>query len=58
MSPLGDDGLMSGDEADVERPPICPHCGVTALPRDLSNVIDSMFVCDNADCVAFGEVVD
>lgn len=46
------------DEADDGRAPICPSCGVTALPAELANVIDSGFVCDNADCEAFGEPVD
>ncbi|MGI8757930.1 MAG: hypothetical protein ACR2K0_01320 [Acidimicrobiales bacterium] len=45
-------------EADIERAPICPHCGVTALAAETSNVIDSPFVCDNADCDAFGELVE
>jgi hypothetical protein len=44
-------------DLDVGRAPICPHCGVTALPGDLSNVIDTRFVCDNPDCEAFGESV-
>lgn len=43
------------DEADVDRAPICPYCGVTALPAHLSNVIDSPFVCDNEDCDAYGD---
>jgi hypothetical protein len=30
---------------------------VTALPRDPSNVIDSVFVCDNFDCDAYGDPV-
>lgn len=46
------------DHADEGRAPICPSCGVTALPSELSNVIDSGFVCDNADCEAYGEPVD
>ena len=46
------------DEAEVARAPICPHCGVTALPADTSNVIDGAFVCENPDCEAFGERVD
>ena len=41
----------------MDRAPICPFCGVTALPRDPANVIDTEFVCDNADCDAFGDVV-
>jgi hypothetical protein len=45
------------DDADGGRTPICPHCGVTALPADLSNVIDSGFVCDKAECDGFGEVI-
>jgi hypothetical protein len=44
--------------ADVGRAPICPYCGVTALPGDLAHVIDVHFVCDNADCEAYAEVVD
>ena len=43
--------------ADVGRAPICPSCGVTALPAETVNVLDSGFVCDNADCEAFGESV-
>jgi hypothetical protein len=43
------------DDADVGRAPICPSCGVTALPAHRSNVIDSHFVCDNEGCDAFGE---
>lgn len=46
------------DGADVGRAPICPSCGVTALPAELSNVIDSGFVCENPDCEAFGEPID
>jgi len=45
------------ESADVERAPICPFCGVTALPRDPSNVIDSVFVCENPDCDAYGDLV-
>ncbi len=50
---------MSGwDDADVDRAPICPHCGVTALPAEQANSMDTRFVCENADCEAFGEAVD
>lgn len=45
-------------EEDEGRAPICPACGVTALPAELANVIDSGFVCDNAGCEAYGEPVD
>ena len=31
---------------------------VTALPGELSNVLDSGFVCENPDCEAFGEPID
>ena len=69
----GHDGEMHGDEddedrdgydeadvdlgPDVDRAPLCPSCGVTALPAYQSNVIDSHFVCDNDGCDAFGESV-
>ena len=46
------------DFADDGRAPICPHCGVTALPRDLAHVIDVQFVCDNDECDAYAEVVE
>jgi hypothetical protein len=46
------------DDDDDARAPICPYCGVTALPAELSNVIDAGFVCDNEDCDAFGEPVE
>jgi hypothetical protein len=46
------------DTAEEEgRAPICPYCGVTALPAELSHVLDTDFVCDNADCDAYGESV-
>lgn len=44
-------------DADVDRAPICPACGVTALPAHLSHVIDSDFVCDNDECEGYGEPV-
>ena len=40
------------------RAPICPYCGVTTLPNAPANVIDPAFVCDNADCEAYGEIID
>jgi hypothetical protein len=46
------------DDADIERAPICPACGVTALPAETSNVIGSGFVCENPDCEAFGDAVE
>jgi hypothetical protein len=46
------------DGVDIGRAPICPFCGVTALPAGLAHVIEVGFVCDNADCVAFGEAVE
>lgn len=45
------------DERGSGRAPICPFCGVTALPAHRSNVIDSHFVCDNDECDAFGEAI-
>lgn len=38
------------------RAPICVACGVTALPGSAVGA-DADFVCDNADCEAFGERV-
>ena len=49
-----DDGEDGGGD---DRAPICPYCGVTALPGDLSHVIDTRFVCENPDCEAFGDSV-
>jgi len=53
MASVGDD-----DDADIGRAPICPSCGVTALPAETSNVIDSGFVCENPDCDAFEDAVE
>jgi hypothetical protein len=49
--------MARGDDRDEARAPICPSCGVTALPADPSNVIDTTFVCENPDCEAFGDEV-
>jgi len=46
------------DDVDEGRAPICPYCGVTALPAELSHVLDTDFVCDNAECDAYGERID
>lgn len=43
--------------AGDDQAPICPACGVTALPGSPRHVIDPSFVCDNPDCDAYGEVV-
>jgi hypothetical protein len=45
-------------DPDGGRAPICPYCGVTALPGDAGFVIDTRFVCENPDCEAFGEVIE
>jgi hypothetical protein len=42
---------------DDDRAPICPYCGVTALPGDAGHVLDTRFICENPDCEAFGEEV-
>lgn len=47
----------SDDEEDVGRAPICPTCGVTALPAETANVLDPTFICENPDCDAFGDAV-
>jgi hypothetical protein len=51
-------GMSSSEDADVDRAPICPSCGVTALAAEPANVIDSGFVCENPDCDAYGEAVE
>lgn len=38
------------------RAPLCPACGVTALPGSAVGVEED-FVCDNSGCEAFGEPV-
>lgn len=45
------------DEAEVDRAPICPACGVTALPADPAHVIDPAFLCENPDCESHGQPV-
>ena len=50
--------MSSWEDADVDRAPICPSCGVTALPAEASNVIDSRFICENPDCDAYGEDIE
>jgi hypothetical protein len=47
--------MTDDDEADVERAPICPYCGVTALPGETPG--GSSFICENPDCDAFGDPV-
>ena len=42
---------------DEGRAPICPFCGVTALPGDAGHVLDPRFICENPDCEAFGEAL-
>jgi hypothetical protein len=43
------------DDGDDGRAPICPTCGVTALPADARGA--TRFVCENPDCESFGEAV-
>lgn len=50
--------MSGGDDSDVGRASICSSWGVTALPAETANVIDSGFVCENPDCDAFGEAVE
>jgi hypothetical protein len=45
------------DEDDDGRAPICPFCGVTTLPVEISTVLDPTFVCNNEDCEAIGEEI-
>ena len=39
------------------RAPICPACGVTALPQEGGDPLDGGFVCENPDCESFGDAV-
>jgi hypothetical protein len=48
--------MAEAKKRDKDRAPICPHCGVTALP-DESSPGGDRFVCENPDCPAFGEPV-
>ena len=48
---------MSPPSAAVGRAPICPYCGVTALPSESGSWAEPEVVCENPDCEAFGEVV-
>ena len=50
--------MTAEEHVDVGRAPICPSCGVTALPAETSNVLDCRFICENPDCEAFGEIVE
>jgi hypothetical protein len=47
---------MSSYSADEGRAPICPFCGVTALPSE-SAYAEPEFVCENPDCEALGETI-
>ncbi len=51
------DDERENDRTDVGRAPICPACGVTALPVESYDTIDAVFVCENPDCEAFGDPV-
>lgn len=46
------------NDPDVDRAPICPYCGVTALAGEIATVLDTAFVCENPDCEAFGDVIE
>ncbi|MEX2660038.1 MAG: hypothetical protein WD232_10100 [Acidimicrobiales bacterium] len=50
-------GCADETSEDEDRAPICPTCGVTALPREAANVLDPTFVCENPDCEAYGDEV-
>lgn len=40
------------DDADDDDSPICPACGVSALPPEWPGEPSS---CENANCAAFGD---
>lgn len=48
-----DDGADDGSSDEEGRAPICSSCGVTTLPSERGDG----FVCENPDCVAYGDDV-
>jgi len=46
--------MYDEDGTNVERAPICPYCGVTALPAEAGG---DGYVCENPDCDAYGDTV-
>ena len=48
---------MSPSRRGDGRAPICPACGVTALPAAPLPTVDPDFVCDNDDCPEYGQIV-
>jgi len=42
------------DEHEDDASPICPACGVSALPAEVPG---ESAECENADCVSFGEPI-
>ena len=52
MAGWDDDGVDADQGA-----PICPTCGVTALPAEGGSDLGGGFVCENPDCEAFGDEV-
>jgi hypothetical protein len=53
--PEGDED--GADDPDAERAPICPVCGVTALPAEGGHGAELTFVCENPGCDAYGDAV-
>ena len=51
MTSLWDDGE---DESGDDPSPICPACGVSALPAEVPGEQPD---CENASCVQFGEPI-
>ena len=54
----GQTGVMSDlwdDIDDDDVSPICPHCGVSALPPE---AMGEPSMCENPDCSAFGEPIE
>ena len=49
--------MSEWDEPEGNRAPICPFCGVTALPAETAGGGDTDFVCENPDCSAYGDVI-
>lgn len=58
VAACGQTGAMSDlwdDIDDDDVSPICPHCGVSALPPE---AMGEPSMCENPDCSAFGEPIE
>lgn len=57
MTLFADDLDALAAARDRIEPPICPRCGVTALPATQSSDPDPDWVCENSECVLYRVVL-